>query len=52
VDAGALTFRASLGVLLGANVGTTATAWLARAADPWTGTLFGLSSRPSSSRAV
>jgi Na/Pi-cotransporter len=28
VEAGVLTFRASLGVLLGANVGTTATAWL------------------------
>jgi Na/Pi-cotransporter len=28
VDAGAITFRSSLGVLLGANVGTTATAWL------------------------
>jgi len=28
VDAGAISFRASLGVLLGANVGTTATAWL------------------------
>jgi Na/Pi-cotransporter len=28
VDASVLTFRASLGILLGANVGTTATAWL------------------------
>lgn len=28
VDASALSFRASLGVLLGSNVGTTATAWL------------------------
>jgi Na/Pi-cotransporter len=28
VDATVLTFRASLGILLGANVGTTATAWL------------------------
>lgn len=28
VEAGVLTFRASLGVLLGANVGTTTTAWL------------------------
>jgi Na/Pi-cotransporter len=28
VDAGVISFRASLGVLLGANVGTTATAWL------------------------
>lgn len=28
VDAGVLTFRASLGVLLGANIGTTTTAWL------------------------
>lgn len=28
VDAGVLTFRGSLGLLLGANVGTTATAWL------------------------
>ena len=28
VDAGAISFRASLGILLGANVGTTATAWL------------------------
>jgi Na/Pi-cotransporter len=28
VDSGAITFRGSLGVLLGANVGTTATAWL------------------------
>lgn len=28
VDASAISFRASLGVLLGANVGTTATAWL------------------------
>lgn len=28
VDAGVLTFRSSLGVLLGANVGTTVTAWL------------------------
>jgi len=28
VDAGAIGFRASLGVVLGANVGTTATAWL------------------------
>jgi phosphate:Na+ symporter len=28
VDASVLSFRASLGVLLGANVGTTATAWL------------------------
>ena len=28
VDAAVLSFRASLGVLLGANVGTTATAWL------------------------
>jgi phosphate:Na+ symporter len=28
VNAGAISFRASLGVLLGANVGTTATAWL------------------------
>ena len=28
VDAGVFSFRASLGVLLGANVGTTATAWL------------------------
>ncbi|MBX3134280.1 MAG: Na/Pi cotransporter family protein [Gemmatimonadaceae bacterium] len=28
VDAGTLTFRASLGVMLGANIGTTTTAWL------------------------
>jgi Na/Pi-cotransporter len=28
VDAGVLTFRSSLGVVLGANVGTTSTAWL------------------------
>jgi Na/Pi-cotransporter len=28
VDAGAMTFRSSLGVLLGANIGTTSTAWL------------------------
>ena len=28
VDASAISFRASLGVLLGSNVGTTATAWL------------------------
>jgi Na/Pi-cotransporter len=28
VDAGVISFRASLGVLLGSNVGTTATAWL------------------------
>ncbi|MBE7448114.1 MAG: Na/Pi symporter [Kofleriaceae bacterium] len=28
VDAGAITFRGSLGILLGANVGTTVTAWL------------------------
>ena len=28
VDAGVMSFRASLGVLLGANVGTTSTAWL------------------------
>lgn len=28
VDAGAVSFRSSLGVLLGANVGTTSTAWL------------------------
>lgn len=28
VDSGAITFRNSLGVLLGANVGTTSTAWL------------------------
>jgi Na/Pi-cotransporter len=28
VDAGTMTFRSSLGVLLGANVGTTSTAWL------------------------
>jgi phosphate:Na+ symporter len=28
VDAGAISFRSSLGVLLGANVGTTSTAWL------------------------
>jgi phosphate:Na+ symporter len=28
VDAGVIAFRASLGVLLGSNVGTTATAWL------------------------
>jgi phosphate:Na+ symporter len=28
VDAGTISFRASLGVLLGANVGTTSTAWL------------------------
>ncbi len=28
VESGVLTFRASLGVLLGANVGTTSTAWL------------------------
>jgi Na/Pi-cotransporter len=28
VDANVLTFRGSLGILLGANVGTTATAWL------------------------
>lgn len=28
VDAGVLTFRASLGVMLGANIGTTTTAWL------------------------
>lgn len=28
VDAGILTFRSSLGVILGANVGTTSTAWL------------------------
>ncbi|MFL5255892.1 MAG: Na/Pi symporter [Rhodopila sp.] len=28
VDAGAMTFTESLGVLLGSNVGTTATAWL------------------------
>lgn len=28
VDAGVLTFRSSLGVLLGANIGTTTTAWL------------------------
>jgi phosphate:Na+ symporter len=28
VDSGAITFRSSLGVLLGANIGTTSTAWL------------------------
>jgi Na/Pi-cotransporter len=28
VDSGAMTFRASLGVIAGANLGTTATAWL------------------------
>jgi Na/Pi-cotransporter len=28
VDAGVLTFRSSLGIVLGANVGTTSTAWL------------------------
>ncbi len=28
VDAGVISFRGSLGILLGANVGTTATAWL------------------------
>ena len=28
VDAGTISFRASLGVLLGANIGTTSTAWL------------------------
>ncbi|HXY38981.1 MAG TPA: Na/Pi symporter, partial [Vicinamibacteria bacterium] len=28
VDAGAISFRSSLGVLLGSNVGTTTTAWL------------------------
>ena len=28
VDAGAMSFRASLGILLGANIGTTSTAWL------------------------
>lgn len=28
VDAGVLTFRSSLGVMLGANIGTTTTAWL------------------------
>ncbi|HET6180951.1 MAG TPA: Na/Pi symporter [Candidatus Sulfotelmatobacter sp.] len=28
VEAGALSFRSSLGVLLGANIGTTSTAWL------------------------
>ena len=28
VDAGTITFRSSLGVLLGANIGTTSTAWL------------------------
>jgi phosphate:Na+ symporter len=28
VDSGVLTFRASLGVMLGANIGTTSTAWL------------------------
>jgi len=28
VDAGIMTFRGSLGVLLGTNVGTTSTAWL------------------------
>ena len=28
VDAGSISFRSSLGVLLGANVGTTSTAWL------------------------
>jgi phosphate:Na+ symporter len=28
VDAGTMTFRSSLGVLLGANIGTTSTAWL------------------------
>jgi phosphate:Na+ symporter len=28
VDAGSMTFRSSLGVLLGANIGTTSTAWL------------------------
>jgi phosphate:Na+ symporter len=28
VDAGAIKFRSSLGVLLGANIGTTSTAWL------------------------
>jgi phosphate:Na+ symporter len=28
VDSGAITFRNSLGILLGANVGTTSTAWL------------------------
>jgi phosphate:Na+ symporter len=28
VDAGVITFRGSLGILLGANVGTTTTAWL------------------------
>jgi Na/Pi-cotransporter len=28
VDAGAMTLRSSLGVLLGANIGTTSTAWL------------------------
>jgi len=27
-DAGSISFRSSLGVLLGANVGTTSTAWL------------------------
>jgi len=28
VDAGVITFKASLGILLGANIGTTTTAWL------------------------
>ena len=28
VDAGTMTFRSSLGVLLGANIGTTSTAWV------------------------
>jgi len=28
VDAGAMSFRSSLGILLGANIGTTSTAWL------------------------
>src|SRR6478736_6234325 len=28
VDAGTMTLRSSLGVLLGANIGTTSTAWL------------------------
>ena len=40
VDAGVLTFRASLGVMLGANIGTTVTAWLVTFKLTGIGSLF------------
>ncbi len=46
VDSGILAFRSSLGVVPGANIGTTSTAWLVSMWLTGTGPLFIVSLKP------